>query len=81
MKQMMAAAMMAATVFSFSAAQAKQGRAVTTKEQNKTEIKKSPAQTKMENARAERIGKKVDKTKAADATQKNDAKKLHVKKK
>lgn len=80
MKKMMAAAMMATVVFVFSA-QAQQGRAVTTKEKNKTEIKKAPAQTKMENARAERIGKKIDKTKAADATQKNDAKKLHVKKK
>lgn len=80
MKKMMAAAIMAAVVFSFSAANAQRGNTGKAA-QTKAEVKKSPAQTKMETARAERIGKPVDKKKAADNNQKNDAKKLEVKKK
>ncbi len=76
MKKMIAAAMMVGGVFSFSAANAQQVKTTKT-ETSKTEVKKSPTQTKVHTTRT---AKMIETKKVNDATQKSDAQKLPEKK-
>lgn len=76
MKKMMAAAVMAAVVFSFSAANAQQVKTAKT-EKRKTQVKRSPMQTKVHTTRT---AKMIETKKVNEATPKSDAQKLPVKK-